>query len=151
MIYDQYMYSSRPKSDLRVNNDKYGDCDDQSLLMISMCRAVGIPAWLECGALFDPTLKQWEAHGWANVMLPLKGGGTALATIDAVNHQFLVRDANRFTEWIDTSGVATDIEQYYTSFSYSYAKGGGSGGPEYSDRYDYVEYDAHPSDLKIRV
>jgi hypothetical protein len=155
MAYDYYMYAGRPKSAMRTMEDKYGDCDDQSILLISMCRAVGIPAWLECGALFDPTLKAWEPHGWANIWVPMTDGTVSKATIDVVNRIFLVRDANRFTEWIDSLHESNDpeeIEEYYTSFSYSYStQQRGGTAPEYTDEYEYVSFEAHPSDLKIKV
>ena len=152
MAYDSYMYAGKPKSALRTMQDHYGDCDDQSIVLISLCRSVGIPAWLECGALFDPTLKVWQAHGWANVYIPLKGGGVAKATIDAVNDEYLLRDSNRFTEWMDDSGTQGDIEKYYTSFSYHYGSGTSTGKtPLYQDEYQYLSFQAHQSEMKIKV
>jgi hypothetical protein len=63
----------------------YGDCDDQAILFISMCRSIGIPAFLQIGIIVDSSLNNnqnsWEGHftssqyglgwhGWAMVYIP---------------------------------------------------------------------------------
>jgi predicted transglutaminase-like cysteine proteinase len=62
-----------------------GDCDDQAILLISMLRSLGIPAFLQIGVVFSETLSSmkssWEDHlsfkqegvgwhGWAMVYIP---------------------------------------------------------------------------------
>ncbi len=62
-----------------------GDCDDQAILLVTMCRIVGIPAFLQIGAIYDPSLltnkSYWKSHvtavqkrigwhGWAMVYIP---------------------------------------------------------------------------------
>jgi hypothetical protein len=62
-----------------------GDCDDQANLLIGLCRAVGIPAFLQIGCIYMPerssTSNYWEGlwtssltdigwHGWAMVYVP---------------------------------------------------------------------------------
>ncbi|MBD3205102.1 hypothetical protein GF319_02010 [Candidatus Bathyarchaeota archaeon] len=62
-----------------------GDCDDQSILLISMLRSLGIPAYLQVGIVIMPSIKgsetNWEGHltnnqdgvgwhGWAMVYIP---------------------------------------------------------------------------------
>lgn len=62
-----------------------GDCDDQANLLISLCRAMGIPAYLQIGCIYMPTKQttnsywngQWIStltkigwHGWAIVYVP---------------------------------------------------------------------------------
>ena len=62
-----------------------GDCDDQAILLITMCRALGIPAYLQVGAVFhegiESELSSWGGHlyikqqgvgwhGWALVYIP---------------------------------------------------------------------------------
>jgi transglutaminase-like putative cysteine protease len=62
-----------------------GDCDDQANLLISLCRATGIPAYLQVGCIYMPTKRetssywngQWIStltrigwHGWAIVYVP---------------------------------------------------------------------------------
>lgn len=125
-----YIPSSQglPKDCVTTLNQKKGDCDDYSILLISLCRAVDIPAWLELGVLYDRQQKHWGGHGWAKVAIPFEGGWTA-ATIDVVNKQFLIHDPYRFVEWIDTGGDITvhedgevtqvnNLDYYYHSFSY---------------------------------
>ena len=62
-----------------------GDCDDQSNLLIGLCRAVGIPAYLQIGCIYMPgrtsTSNYWDDlwtstltdigwHGWVVVYVP---------------------------------------------------------------------------------
>jgi transglutaminase-like putative cysteine protease len=62
-----------------------GDCDDQANLLISLCRATGIPAYLQIGCIYMPakhtTNSYWNGqwistltrigwHGWAIVYVP---------------------------------------------------------------------------------
>jgi hypothetical protein len=66
--------------------EKRGDCDDQSILLTSLLRIVGIPAFVQIGAVYTPfqektssnywnghlviTQKRIEWHGWAMVYVP---------------------------------------------------------------------------------
>jgi len=79
----------------RYPNETYiqrrGDCDDQAILLITLCRIIGIPAYLQIGCIFQlgslPTQdeywidihgrahvtsvsKQIAWHGWAIVYVP---------------------------------------------------------------------------------
>jgi hypothetical protein len=122
---DQQKYGSWPKYPLGTLSEWYGDCDDQSLLMASLCRAVGIPAWLEIGYLYDPIAKSWGGHGWFNVVIPLKDTDPVIAPIDPVNHEFLFRDPYRITDWIDTGGDIIDEDGeivYNLDYYYNYFK-----------------------------
>ena len=47
------------------------------------------------------------------------GAGTGWANIDVVNQEFLLRPANRFTEWVD-DGNGADLQSYYRYINYSY-------------------------------
>jgi len=62
-----------------------GDCDDQALLLIKLCRIVGIPSYLQVGGIYDPNHFDnstiWDGHalmierrigwhGWAVVCVP---------------------------------------------------------------------------------
>jgi transglutaminase-like putative cysteine protease len=64
---------------------KSGDCDDQSILLISMLRSLGIPSYLEIGVFFNSGISGddtvWDGHlaisekglawhGWAMVYVP---------------------------------------------------------------------------------
>lgn len=62
-----------------------GDCDDQAILLVTMCRALGIPSILQVGVLFNSGIEgektSWSGHlytsqkgigwhGWAMVYVP---------------------------------------------------------------------------------
>jgi transglutaminase-like putative cysteine protease len=66
-------------------NDLQGDCDDQAILLISLLRSLGIPAFLQVGVVFSESIESdkssWEGHlsvkqngvgwhGWALVYVP---------------------------------------------------------------------------------
>jgi hypothetical protein len=117
-----------PKDCTTTLSTRQGDCDDYSILFISLCRALDIPAWLELGVLYDRQQKRWGGHGWAKVAIPFEGGYTA-ATVDIVNKQFLFHDPYRFIEWVDTGTNITvteygelkdvsNLDYYYHSFSF---------------------------------
>jgi len=120
---DEFTYDTNspgePKTCTRTLSDGRGDCDDQSILFISMLRSVGIPAWLEFGPLYDPATNEWGAHAWSKVYVPLANGGGGTVTVDVVNGQFMVKDSSRFTEW-ESDGNAEHLEDYYHTLSYSY-------------------------------
>jgi len=65
--------------------EQEGDCDDQAILLITLCRILGIPAYLQIGAIYDFTIHSsdtyWQGHvtsalnqiawhGWAIVYIP---------------------------------------------------------------------------------
>jgi len=63
-----------------------GDCDDQAILLITLSRILGIPAYLQVGSIYMPTIENdtstyWQGHvrevakkigwhGWAMVYVP---------------------------------------------------------------------------------
>ena len=65
-------------------NLRLGDCDDQANLLITLCRIVGIPAYLQIGCIYYPGFQRdlaWDGHletvswnvgwhGWAVVYVP---------------------------------------------------------------------------------
>jgi hypothetical protein len=66
-------------------NTGRGDCDDQSILLISMARSLGIPSYLEVGIVINPAIQDSESswgghlsnsqdgvgwHGWAMLYVP---------------------------------------------------------------------------------
>ncbi len=113
---------SEPKSCIRTLSDGTGDCDDQSILLISLCRAIGIPSWLAFGGLYDSVSGDWGSHAWAEVYIPLASGEGGSVTIDAANHELLVRNCNRFEEW-KSDGNGEHLEDYYHLLSYDYLSG----------------------------
>lgn len=95
-----------------------GDCDDQSILLISMLRSLGIPAFLQVGVVFNDRIgsdnPSWDGHlmihteglgwhawtmvyippwGWIPVDLTLSSGGEPMEIIDAAPEydSFIVR------------------------------------------------------------
>ncbi len=65
--------------------EQEGDCDDQAILLVTFCRIIGIPAFIQIGAIYDPSLltdqSYWQDHvttvqkrigwhGWAIVYIP---------------------------------------------------------------------------------
>ncbi len=137
MYEDARTYGGYPKWATGTLGDERGDCDDQSILFITLCRAAGIPAMLEIGALYDPQMDRWEGHGWANVLIPYsteyrweKGYDYVTPMVDIVNNIFLFRDPNRFSEWVDdgikgklnTTGYwnPSHLELRYLAWEYFY-------------------------------
>jgi hypothetical protein len=162
MYEDSQRYGGYPKWGTGTYDDKRGDCDDQSILFISLCRAAGIPAMLEIGALYDVQMDRWEGHGWANVYIPYsdsyrveKGYDHVVPMVDIVNDIFLFRDPNRFSEWVDdgvkgqlnSTGVwqPSHLEMRYLAWEYYY-----EGTYINTDEsITTIDYDAHPPEKQI--
>lgn len=80
-----YRNFETPRYPLDTLRDGLGDCDDQALLLISMARSLGIPAYLKVGIIIHPNIvdsdTSWEGHleneadgigwhGWVMVYIP---------------------------------------------------------------------------------
>jgi hypothetical protein len=78
----------------------FGDCDDQAMLLVTMCRALGIPSLLQVGPVFhegiDDEWSYWDGHlkvkqqgvgwhGWALVFIPPWGWLPIEMTMPAYN------------------------------------------------------------------
>ena len=116
-----------PKDCITMLNNYQGDCDDYSILFISLCRALDIPAWLQLGVLYDKQQQHWGGHAWSKVAIPLTSGSYTTPSIDIVNKQFFFHDPYRFIEWTDTGGdelypgetePRNNLDYYYHTFSY---------------------------------
>ena len=130
-----------PKACTQTLDEKTGDCDDYSILFISLCRAAGIPARLNFGAMYIKDNSNWNPHAWSEVYLPLKDGSTVIGTVDVVSEQFLIRDAHHVATWVDTGGDITidgkkqdNLDHYNYLFHYT-----GSGKLE-SDRLSSISF-----------
>jgi transglutaminase-like putative cysteine protease len=82
----QYKTSDVPRYPNETLLGKAGDCDDQANLLVTLCRIVGIPAYLQAGCIYIPsrsseTSQYWNDgfidtltrigwHGWAMVYVP---------------------------------------------------------------------------------
>lgn len=115
----QTIPGSEPKACLQTLADGTGDCDDQSILLISLLRAAGIPSWLAFGMLYDQGQDVWGAHAWVEVYIPLISGTSGSVAIDVVNDEFLVRNCNRLEEW-KSDGNGEHLSDYYHLLSYNY-------------------------------
>jgi len=161
---DAKTYGGYPKWATGTYNDRRGDCDDQSILFISLCRAAGIPAMLEIGALYDIQVDRWEGHGWANVYIPFnakyraeKGYDYVLPMVDIVNNIFLFRDPNRFSEWVDDgvkgklapSGewMPSHLEDRYLAWEYYYE----GSSVDTGESYITLEFDPQPPEKKLYI
>ncbi len=164
MYEDSKKYGGYPKWATGTYDDRRGDCDDQSILFISLCRAAGIPAMLEIGALYDPQMDRWEGHGWANVYIPYdeearenKDYNFVMPMVDIVNDIFLFRDPNRFSEWVDdgVKGYFNDtwvwqpshLEKRYLAWEYFYEGSSVDTGEEFHT----IEFIAHPPEQKLYI
>ncbi len=127
---------AEPKACSVTLADGDGDCDDQSILLASLARAKGVPVWLNLGIIYDPVRNYWGGHGWNNVFIPLKDGNHVIATVDIVNNQFLFRDPYHISDYID-NGNGEDLQDYYTSWSYSYSTGPFNPAPRVSSEEIY--------------
>ncbi len=137
-----------PKNCLETWSQQTGGCDDQSILFISLCRAIGIPAWLVGGVLYDPFYDVWVGHGWAQCLIPLKEGGYITPTVDVVNNHFLVRDPARMTDWVD-DGSPESLEEYYSSWTYTYDGDGNQ--VDINDFYTAIDFKAESNGISIKV
>jgi len=111
--------TGEPNDALATLHSGVGDCDDQSILFCSLARAVGIPAWLELGALYIQVEGKWGPHAWVQTYIPYKDGGGVYVNIDTANSMFLRRDALRYTDWT-SNGNGDDLRFYYYFFTYTY-------------------------------
>jgi len=124
----QTLSGSDPKSCLDTLDDGYGDCDDQSILLISLCRAVDIPSWLAFGNLYDELRGEWGPHAWAEIYVPMAEGGAEEPVIDPANGEFMVRKCNRLEEW-KSDGNGEHLDDYYHILSYNYTTTGNQPAP----------------------
>ena len=80
-----YKSQDLPKYPTETLRDGVGDCDDQANLLITFCRIIGIPAYLQVGCIYLPRREikadYWKGHwmirltrigwhGWAIVYVP---------------------------------------------------------------------------------
>ena len=80
-----YCNFETPRYPLDTLSDNLGDCDDQSILLISMARSLGIPAYLKVGIIIHPSIvdsdTSWKGHletkadgigwhGWVMIYIP---------------------------------------------------------------------------------
>jgi hypothetical protein len=149
---DFLTYGGLPKWATACYNDARGDCDDQSILFISLCRAAGIPAWMEFGYLYNSQMEEFGGHGWANVFVPMEDGDYETPEVDMAGSQFFTRNMGKFTEWIDDCtpgyfGTGTEqytwnpgsLEEHYMIWYYSYS--GATPSIQTSEQIEVIKFD----------
>ncbi len=119
-----YIITETPKRPEYMIRDPRGDCDDLSLLFISMCRSQGIPAYLQAGVVFSDSIRidktDWNGHyhyvfegagwhawvmvyippwGWLPVDLTMLGG---MNPVETITEAYYWRK-NTITAWNITS------------------------------------------------
>lgn len=80
-----YGIQDTPRYPNETYTERKGDCDDQAILFITLCRILKVPAYLQVGCIYIPTyfddseywddhvksvLKRIGWHGWAMVYVP---------------------------------------------------------------------------------
>jgi hypothetical protein len=83
--------------------------------------------------MYNSVSNEWVGHAWLGLYMPTHRGGVNV-TIDMANHEFLVRGANRFSEW-QSDGNGTHLQDYY--YPYTYVS---SGTVSISDTYTTIDY-----------
>ena len=114
----QYVKGRDPKSCTETLKNGYGDCDDMSVVFISLARGVGIPSWMVFGQIANDKFTSWGGHTWVEAYVPTKDGGHYNVHIDPSNHLFLVYSPTRLLEWKET-GDEDDLIYFYYFFSRS--------------------------------
>ena len=82
VLYENF---ERPQYPIETHSKLKGDCDDQAILLISMLRSLGVPAYLQVGVILHESIQGektvWDGHltsiqtgigwhGWAMVYTP---------------------------------------------------------------------------------
>ena len=113
-----YIRGRDPKACTETLEKGHGDCDDMSVVFVSLARAVGIPAWVNFGLLTDSSFSSWGGHSWVEVYIPTNDGNYVQAQLDLANNLFLVYSPTRLLEWGD-NGNDEDLIHFYYYFSSS--------------------------------
>lgn len=103
-----------PQYPSKTLEDHLGDCDDQSILLITMCRSLDIPAYLQVGIYVHPSIDEedtsWDGHlineadgvgwhGWAMIYIPPWGWiPVDLTLADSDSGLELIRNAPEYRD-----------------------------------------------------
>ena len=113
-----------------------GDCDDQAILLISMLRSLGIPAFLQVGVIFSESLSSSKTsydghvtyhqdgvgwHGWAMVYVPPWGWIPVDLTLTSTSEPLeMIENAPEYARNVVTAYNVS--KQSYIENSRSYRK-----------------------------
>lgn len=111
-------YKTHPPTDTSVQpafvtyQKKTGDCDDLSILYISLCRSIGIPARLIRGYIIENNNNQVTAipHAWVEVFvggdigyngwIPVECACTSSNCNEQIDQNFAIEDANHLRVFV---------------------------------------------------
>lgn len=111
-------------------NTRKGDCDDLSLLYITLCRSVGIPSRLIRGYIINLNEQNAIPHAWVEVFvgdvsyngwIPVECAGVSSNIQAEVDQHFGVEDVTHLRCYVDNGGnesltfLLNDISFTYTS------------------------------------
>ena len=108
-----YSNNEVPRYPEETLEGRKGDCDDQSILLISMLRYIDVPAFLQIGVVFDDRIESdktaWDGHlnisnqgigwhGWAMVYIPPWGWLPVDLTLSGVSDPLtLIQNAPEYS------------------------------------------------------
>jgi hypothetical protein len=107
-----------------------GDCDEQSNAWMSIVRTKKVSTWYEMGILGSGDFSEWEAHGWANIALPLSDETCSerniastscyiVGVVDVVNNKWLLYTPTVYSNFIqEGTHSADDVDSVYTRIYY---------------------------------
>ncbi|MFW3145415.1 MAG: transglutaminase-like domain-containing protein [Thermoplasmatota archaeon] len=101
---DLQKYGPYPKNAGACLGDGYGSGVERALVLGSILRASGIPAWLSFGLGYDgdDPSNQLYGTGWLNVPVPLRSSDRIeIIEIDMEEENFLFHSPYRYTFWSD--------------------------------------------------
>ena len=67
----RYYENTMGRTPAQILQERFGDCDDYTRLMVALLRSLGIPSHVSFGRLYDFNQMGW--HAWVEVALPIRG------------------------------------------------------------------------------
>jgi len=86
----RYLRNPVHRKPTQILEEKVGDCDDRSVLMVALLRAIGIPCRQATGYLYD--FNRLGLHAWVEVALPTKQDGIHWFICDPTATSLVVSD-----------------------------------------------------------
>ena len=98
--YREHLNNHDLQTDLETLNKKTGDCDDLSVLYISLCRSAGIPARLIKGILIEEVNNYLhiEPHAWVEIFTGSSSGKNGWIPVECAG---------------EADDVSMDVHQYF--------------------------------------
>ena len=104
MDMDQITYGGWSKPPYQTLADGHGTADDITFLFASMCRSVGIPAWMEFGYIIREGGNDIEGGSWPVFVLPVRTqSGFEMVEVRSTPHEApYLKFPPALIEWADT-------------------------------------------------